>query len=142
MKGKRTVNSGNHYLRNTIISVIGLIIVTIILMIAPDYTRTEITSKTNLIINNSNVTEDLKEDLVIDGKEVIYISMQDLENFFDRYIYVDEQYNQIITTSDTKVASLPIGKKVITINGYTEDISGAATLDSLLNVPNCMKLSK
>ena len=117
----------NHYARNAIIAGIGLIITIIILTIAPDYTRTDIVGKTNLIINNSNVTEDLKEDLYIDGKGVIYVSMQDLKNFFDSYISVDEQYNQIITTSDTKVATLPIGKKTITTNGYTEDIAGAAT---------------
>ena len=34
--------------------------------------------------------------------------------------YRTKDYNQIITTSDTKVASLPIDKKSITINGYTE----------------------
>ena len=123
----RRSKNENHYLRNAIIACIGLVIAIVLFTIAPDYTRTDITSKTNLIINNSNVTEDLKEDLYIDGKGVIYVSMQDIENFFDSFIYVDEQYNQIITTSDTKVAALPIGKKSVTINGYTEDIAGAAT---------------
>ena len=125
MKKEKNKNE-NHYLRNTIISILALIAAIIILMIAPDFTRTDITSKTNLIINNNNVTEDLKKDLYIDGKGIIYIAMEDLENFFDSFIYLDEGTNQIITTSDTKVAALPIGKKQITINGYTEDIAGTA----------------
>lgn len=124
---KNKHSSNSHYLRNGIIAGISLIIVIAILMIAPDYTRTDIATKTNLIINNNNVTEDLKEDLYIDDKGVVYVSKQDIANFFDSFIYIDEDYNQIITTSDTKVATLPIDKKTITINGYTEDIAGSAT---------------
>ena len=124
MKKKSSKNE-NHYLRNIVIGVIGLVSAIIILMIAPDYTRTDIIDKTNLIINNTNVTESLKKDLYIDGKGVVYLSKQDIANFFDSYIYIDDKYNQIITTSDTKVASLPIGKKEMTVNGATEYILGS-----------------
>ena len=133
---KNKKKSDNHYIRNTIIGFVSLVLSVAILMIAPDYTRTDITDRTNLIINNNNVTTSLKKDIYIDGKGVIYVSKQDIANFFDSFICLDEQYNQIITTSDTKVATLPIGKKEITINSATESILGAvAEKDGVYYLP-------
>ena len=125
MKNSKNKNE-SHYIRNFMTGILGLLLVIFILMVAPDYTRTDITDKTNLIINNNNVTASLKKDVIIDDRGVIYISKQDLTNFFDSYMYFDQKYNQIITTSDTKTATLPIGEKVITINGAVENILGAA----------------
>lgn len=117
----------SHWIRNSIIGLLALFIIAVILMIAPDYTRNDIVDRTNLIINNNNITANLKKEIYIDSKGVIYLSKQDIANFFDSYIYYDEKYDQIITTSDTKVATLPIGKKEITINGVVENILGSAT---------------
>lgn len=122
----KKLKNDKHWIRNCLIGIISLIIVINILTIAPDYARTDITDKINLVINNNNVTESLKKDISIDGKGVIYMSMEDIKNFFDGDIYYDEQYNQIITTSNTKVASIVIGQKRITINGVTENILGTA----------------
>jgi len=115
-----------HWIRNIIIGLIALAIVAVILKIAPDYTRTDITDKINLVINNNNVTSSLKKDIFVDDKGVVYVSKQDLANFFDRYIYYDEMYNQIITTSETKVASLVIDKKQMAVNGVNQSIAGTA----------------
>ncbi len=112
-KGKK------HFIRNIIISLIALGIVTFILMVAPNYTRNDITNRTNLIINNNNVTSVLKRDIFIDDKGVVYLSKPDIANFFDKYITYDEQYNQIITTSQTKVATLEIGKNSMEVNSTT-----------------------
>ncbi len=117
----------NHYIRNILIGVIGLLMAIAIFTIAPDYARTDIISKTNVIINNNNITSSLKKDIYIDSKGVIYMSKNDLANFFDSFIYYDEKYDQIITTSDTKTAALPIDKKEITINGVNTRILGAST---------------
>ncbi len=113
---KKESKEKSHFIKNIFVSFIALGIVTFILMIAPNYTRNDITNKINLIINNNNVTSVLKKDIFIDEKGVIYLSKQDLANFFDKYITYDEQYNQIITTSETKVATLEIGKKSMTVN--------------------------
>lgn len=123
----RKQKSDNHWIRNIIIGVFCLLIVAVILTIAPDYTRNDIKDKVNLIINNNNITANLKKDIYIDSKGVIYLSKQDIANFFDSYIYYDEKYDQIITTSDTKVATLQVGKKEITINGSSENILGSLT---------------
>ena len=58
-----------------------------------------------MIINNSNKTERLKNDIrVEDG--VIYMSIDDMKNFFDKYIYIEDEINEIVTTYDDKIASI------------------------------------
>lgn len=88
----------------------------LILKYAPNYVNTDITNKANLVINNSNVTGDLKKDVIIENG-VIYVSMEDIENFFDPYIYYDEKYNQIITISENQVTSMVIGENTMVNNG-------------------------
>lgn len=123
---KKIDKSNTKFIRNIIISLIALAIVTFILTVAPNYTRNEITDKINLIINNNNVTSVLKKDVFINEKGVIYLSKQDLANFFDAYIYYDEKYDQIITTSDTKVATLKIDEKSMTVNSVKQNIYSSA----------------
>lgn len=111
-----------------------LIIAIAILKTAPNYIRNEIKDRINLIINNSNVTTSLKNDVYIDDNNVIYLSKSDIQNFFDEYIYFDEKYNYIITTGENKVASLGIDNKKIEINGKEQMIKSPAieTFDTYL----------
>ena len=98
-------------------------IVFYILKLAPNYVNTDIVDKANLVVNNSNVTQDLKKDLIIEDG-VIYIAKEDIENFFDPYIYYDEKYNQIITTSENQVTSIVVGENAIVNNGSRIEIAG------------------
>lgn len=94
-----------------------------------NYLRNKPNSKTNLVINNNNVTARLKNDVIIENG-VIYLSEQDIKNFFDKYIYEDEKYNSIITTSDKKLAVVPFDEKVIEINGSKKQISSTIKKES------------
>ena len=94
-----------------------------VLKITPNYVNTDIADKTNLVINNNNVTSSLKKDVVIENG-IIYISQDDIENFFDPYVYYDEKYNQIVTTSNKQIASIVIGENSMTRNGSRVNISG------------------
>ena len=85
-----------------------------ILKIAPNYKNTDITGKTNVVINNNNITAHLKNDVYIEN-ENIYMSKPDLENFFDPDIYYEENYNQIITTYETNIANLYIGENKMNV---------------------------
>lgn len=89
----------------------------------------------NLIINNSNATSSLKNNVYIkDG--VVYVSKPDIYNFFDNTIIYDEKYNQVVTTSSTKIASLPIDSKQIQVNSSNTTIkAGAIILDEVAYVP-------
>lgn len=120
---KREEKVKSRILLKIVVVAIFLAVVFWILKITPNYINTEITNKANLVINNSNVTKDLKNDVIIrDG--VIYIAKEDISNFFDPYIYYDEKYNQIITTSETQVASMQVGSNSIINNGSRVNISG------------------
>mgnify|MGYP000416288648 FL=1 len=76
-----------------LVVIILLMIAIAILKIAPNYIRDEIKNKVNLVINNSNVTASLKNDIYIDENDVIYLSKEDIDNFFDEYVYYDKKYN-------------------------------------------------
>lgn len=123
-RAKREENEKSKIISKLITIAVFLGLVFLILKITPNYVNDEITYKTNLILYNSNVTESLKKDIIIEKGE-IYISKEDIENFFDPYIYYDEKYNQIITTSDTQVASMVIGEKYMINNGTKVETTGA-----------------
>ena len=89
----------------------------------------------NLIINNSNVTESLKKH-IYNENGVIYISKPDIYNFFDNTIVYDEKYNQVITGSSSKIASLPIDSTQIQVNSQNKTIkAGAIIQDEVAYVP-------
>lgn len=91
--------------------------------------------QTNLIINNSNATSSLKNNVYIKNG-VVYVSKPDIYNFFDNTIIYDENYNQVVTTSSTKIASLPIDSKQIQVNSSNTTIkAGAIILDEVAYVP-------
>lgn len=74
----------------------------------------------NLVINNKNVTSNLKKEIIIENDN-IYISKQDLGNFFDKYIYEDTENNNIVTTYNNKIAAISLEKNKININGSTKN---------------------
>ena len=112
-------------IRNIMIVLIALGIILAILMLAPNYKNVDITDQTNLVINNSNVTAHLKNKIIIrDG--TVYLSRADIDNFFDPYIYYDKDAKQIITTYETKVASLFLDNPSITVNGKEYTLSSPA----------------
>lgn len=71
--------------------------------------------KTELILNNENVTESLQEDIIIQNGKT-YMSLADIKNFIDNTIY-KEGTDTIITTSPKKIAILKDGEENIEING-------------------------
>lgn len=89
----------------------------------------------NLVINNKNVTSNLKKEIIIENDN-IYISKQDLENFFDKYIYEDTENNNIVTTYNNKIASISLEKNKININGSTKNTyAHAENKEGIIYVP-------
>ena len=114
-------------MKKIIIIAIFISLVAVVINLASNYVRKEITNKINVIINNNNVTKSMKFDAFVDENEIIYISTKDIANFFDEDIFYDNKYDQIITSSETKLAVLPIDKKEMYVNGSTVKIFGKAT---------------
>ena len=122
-KAKREEKVKNKIISKLIIVAIFLGCVFGILKLAPNYVNDEIIDKTNLVINNSNVTKSLKKDIIIENG-IMYIAKEDISNFFDPYIYYDEKYNQIITTSENQVASMVVGENILVNNGSKTETTG------------------
>lgn len=126
MKNKKEKKQKSNILLKIVIIAIFLALVAVVINLAPNYIRNEIKDKMNIIINNNDVTTSMKFDAFVDEKDIVYMATKDIANFFDEDIYYDNVYDQIITTSETKVAVLPIDKKEITVNGSTIKIYGSA----------------
>lgn len=102
------------------IAIIAIIIVAIIGYKINDYIIFDKDKTINLVINNKNVTSNLKKDIFIQDDE-IYMSKQDLGNFFDKYIYEDTKNNQIVTTYDNKIGAISLEENKININGSNKE---------------------
>jgi len=128
---KRKKINDKKFLRNIIIGIVSLLVVAFIINVAPGYKRDKFKDVINLIINEEDKTEMLVHDIYINENKTVYISMEDVKNLFDPTIYYDEKYNQIITTSDTKVANLVIDEKQMIINN-----SNVSILDAIIRINN------
>ena len=116
MARREKKNVKNNWILKIIVVAIFLVAAIVVIKISGNYKNNDIVGKINLVINNSNVTSDLKQDVFVDENDVIYISKDDIENFFDNYIYYDEKYNQIITGSSTKIANMVVGENTAIVN--------------------------
>lgn len=124
-KGKRMakeeIEKKKKIITRTFFTILAIIVIMFIALIANDYIILDKNKKINLVINNRNVTSNLKNDILIENN-VIYLSKSDVANFFDKYIYDEEKSNQIITTYDKKIASIGFEEDTITINGSEKKI--------------------
>lgn len=121
------------FLRNIIIGVIALLIVSFIINIAPGYKRNKYKDVTNLVIGDKNVTEKLQKPIYKDENGTIYISKEDIKELLDKTIFYDKQNDMIIATSEVSVASMKVGEKVIDINGSTVN-----TIDTVIRNNNTL----
>lgn len=120
------INIPRLILRIVVVAIIlGLMVFTI--KIAPNYARDEFADVTNLVINNNNITRNVKNNIIIEDN-TIYLSTGDMQNFFDEYLLVDNENSRVITTSNTKTVVLPFEGTNITVNSAKKTIE-----HSLLN---------
>lgn len=105
----------------TILTLVSLILIFIIAMLLNNFIILDKNKNTNLVINNKNVTSNLKHEILIEN-QIIYLSKADIANFFDKYIYEEKDTNQIITTYEKKIAALGFEENTITINGADKNI--------------------
>lgn len=112
-------------IKKCFLTILAIIILAIIAMIVNDFVIIDNNKTTNLIINNKNVTSSLKQKVLIED-DIIYLSKQDISNFFDKYIYQDEKTEKIVTTYDKKIAEIGFDKNEININGSDKQISAHA----------------
>ena len=107
-------------IRNIILVIIFGALVGFALYIAPNYKKDSNENVTNLVINYTNVTGKMNGKVIIDDNETIYLSLDDIENYYDRYIFFEKQYNYIIATANGKTACFDIKNQTLTINDKKE----------------------
>lgn len=128
MKAKRIEKrkkESNHMIRKIFIICLFIVAVAVVMNLAPNYRKDELEGKLKLIINQSDVTTSLKQDIYVED-DIVYLSSKDIANFFDENIFYDNQYDQLITGSDTKIVTLKIDEKAMNINSSKVSISGTA----------------
>lgn len=118
---KEEIEKKKKMIKKTFITVIVLFVIFIIAMIVNNFVILDNNKTTNLVINNRNVTSNLKNEILIEDN-VIYLSKSDIANFFDKYIYEDEETNQIITTYDKKIAAIGFENNEMMVNGSKKEI--------------------
>ena len=104
-----------------------LLVVIVVLVIAQNIEREKANDTISLIINNRNVTERLKHDIKIKD-DIIYVSIDDVENFFDKYIEIEET-DEIVTTYNDKIASIGFDANKMTLNGSVKKTNACAIKD-------------
>ena len=123
------MNKNKDVIKKVIILLLALVVIGFIVIKAEIFIKEKIDGKINLIINNNNVTSRLKNEVKIDDG-IIYVSMDDMKNFFDKYIYIEDEINEIVTTYDDKIASIGFESNKLTLNGSTKKISAHALKDN------------
>lgn len=109
------------------IVIVGILVVLAIFILDTSkyYKNDEITDKTNVIINNNNVTSRLKKEIIIQDDE-IYMSMNDIKNFFDNYIYEENSQKRIITTYDENIAEVYFSGNHMIVNDTVQRVNAVA----------------
>ena len=132
---KEEVAKKKKVITRTFFVIVALLIIFVVALIASNYIILDNNTKTNLIINNKNVTSNLKNDILIEDN-IIYLSKPDIANFFDKYIYEEKDTTQIITTYEKKIAAIGFEDNQITINGSDKDIyAHAIKKDDIVYLP-------
>lgn len=117
------------------ITIISIILIGVIAYNINNYIILDKNKNINLVINNKNVTSNLKKEIIIEDDN-IYLSKQDLENFFDKYIYEDTENDNIVTTYHNKIASISLEENKININGSNKETDAhAENRDGIIYIP-------
>lgn len=84
---------------------------------APNY-QMDLTPKqtVRLVYNTEELTAYLNKPLFLDEQGGIYVSLEDVKAIWDSGIYFDVENNQIVTTTDKKLATMKVGENQIVIN--------------------------
>lgn len=104
-----------------------LLVAIVVLVIVQNIEREKSNDTISLIINNKNVTERLKHDIKIED-DIIYVSIDDVKNFFDKYIEIEET-DEIVTTYNDKIASIGFDANKMTLNGSVKKTNACAIKD-------------
>ena len=108
-------------LKRILITGILVLLAVFVLNKAENYLREKSDNQINLILNNRNVTANLKHEMIEEDGNV-YLSLDDIKNYFDKYIHLEEEIKEIVTTYDKQIATIGFETNKLTLNGSTKKI--------------------
>ena len=133
----------------TFITILAIIVIAIVALIANDYIILDNNKRTNLVINNKNVTSNLKNDVLIENN-IIYLSKQDIATigFEEKKININGSEKNIYASAIQKdnIEYLPISEmndvydieiqniedtKVVTMDSYNKEQKRAIVSSNL-----------
>lgn len=120
----REKNKKKNGFKRVILVLLFVLISVFVLIKAENYIKEKTDDQISLIINNNNVTARLKN-AVIRENDVIYVSQDDMKNFFDKYIHIEPETNEVVTTYDKKIASIGFESNKMVLNGSTKKTSAS-----------------
>ena len=111
-----------HAIRRAMVTFAMLLGIAFLIRIAPNYVEDPLDKVQKLLINNTNVTNNLAQELIIEGDDY-YIQLSDIQRYFDNNMIISEDI--IITTSSVNTCAIypkeiKDGKVKIEINGKEE----------------------
>lgn len=99
--------------------VVGIFFLVILLIFwkAPNY-QMDLTPKQTirLVYNTEELTAYLNKPIFLDEQGEIYLSLEDVKAIWDSSIYFDTANNQVVTSTDKKLATMKMGEKKIVVN--------------------------
>lgn len=101
---------------------------------ASNFEKKELTDRTNLVVNYTNVTAKMKNKVYMENN-IIYLSKEDIKNYYDQYIYYDKDYNRIITTYEDNIAYISVDKGTTSINDSKIIKTNAITKGETIYIP-------
>ena len=87
----KELNKSRNIMKKILIIALILLVAVFLLIKAEIFLKEQTNDTISLVINNTNVTKRLKHEVKID-EGIIYVSMEDIENFFDKYIYIEDEW--------------------------------------------------
>lgn len=120
--------------KNKKILIYAIIILLVVVFIIIKNNTIKKNYKTELIVSNENITDTLKNEIII-KENVVYLSLEDVQKYFDKDLYQED--NKIILTSTRKIAAIELNKNEIEINGSKVKIQGKAykTENNIIYLP-------
>lgn len=88
-----------------------------------------------VLLNDVEISRMLPQEVVIIDDDIM-LSIESIQKFIDKYIYLDKKYNTVIAISGDMVAKLPIASKKAKINDTETTIyTPAQYIDDVLYIP-------
>ena len=92
--------------------------------------------KPKLIVDAIDVTESLSHNIYIDKNNVLYMSIDDIKNIFDKNLYLEEDTGKVITTSGTKTAAIDINNNTMEVNSASLLLgNGIIKIEDIIYIP-------